>query len=217
LPWHLGYNKPSAQLPFDVAQAAAHFDAAGWKVGTDGLRAKDGNPLKLQLATAETDIYPQLARGLQEQWRKVGIQVDTKLLSVEQLQQDYLRPRKYDLMLFGVALGADPDVYSYWHSSQVKYPGLNISRYKSQQADLSLESARARSDVKLRAAKYEAFMKSWRQDAPAIAIYRPSFLYAVQNYVQGINITNLISPGDRFYNVEDWSVNTQPVLKRLAE
>lgn len=217
LPEHLGYNEELTQLKYNEAEANKGLDEAGWLMGSDGFRAKDGARLQLQLVTQNSDIYPELADTLQQQWRKVGVDLQVKLLNNTDLTLQYIKPRKYDVLLLGVSLGADPDVYSYWHSSQANDPGLNFSKYDSKQTDVSLESARSRLDTSLRVAKYETFLRAWRDDAPAIAAYRPSFYYGAQERVKGLDVTRLITPSDRFYNVQNWTVNTQPVLKRIVE
>jgi peptide/nickel transport system substrate-binding protein len=217
LPEHIGYNEQLTQLKFNQEEAKRELEAAGWVVGEGGIRYKDGQPLKLQLVTQNSDVYPALAASLQEQWRAVGVDLQVRLLNNTDLSLQYIQSRKYDVLLYGISLGADPDVYSFWHSSAEKDPGLNFSRYQSSDADVALESARARLDPKLRAAKYETFLRAWRNDAPAIAMYRPDFLYAAQTRVKGLDVVRLISPSDRFYNVQNWTINTEPVLKRVAE
>lgn len=217
LPEHIGYNEQFTQATFDQAKASAELDAAGWVVGEGGIRYKDGQPLKLQLVTQNSDVYPALAASLQEQWRAVGVDLQVKLLSPSELSQDHISTRNYDVLLYGVALGADSDVYSFWHSSAAEHPGLNFSNWQSKEADVALESARSRQDQQLRAAKYETFLKVWRDEAPAIALYRPDFLYATQARVRGLDVERLITPSDRFYNVQNWTINSEPVLKRVAE
>lgn len=210
----LGYNPALRQLDFDPAAAAANLDAAGWKLAGDHKRQQNGQTLSFELVAQNSDVYPTVAAALQQQWAKVGVQLQVKLVNLEQLQQDYLRPRKYDMTLFGLAQGADPDVYAYWHSSQSRNPGLNLSLYKSTPADQALEAGRTRQSAQLRAAKYDAFLAAWRDDAPAVAIFEPDYFYATRPSILGINSKFLSTPADRFYNVEKWTVKTKPVLKR---
>ncbi|HSH31457.1 MAG TPA: hypothetical protein VK963_02200, partial [Candidatus Saccharimonadales bacterium] len=125
------------------------------------------------------------------------------------LQQAYIRPRNYDVLLYGINLGADPDVYAYWHSSQASDPGLNLSGYASPMADKALEGARVTSDQTMRAAKYGTFLAAWASDTPAIMLYAPDYIYAVNADVSGIVAKKLVNPADRFYGVEQWTVRTK--------
>jgi peptide/nickel transport system substrate-binding protein len=214
---HLGYDKALSQLPYNRAKAVQLLDEAGWKKSGGGNRQKSGNNLRIQLATLNKDIFPVVAAVIKDQLAQLGIETDIHFVNLASLQKDYIQPRRYDILLASINLGADPDVYSYWHSSQIEDPGLNFSQYNSSMADQALEDGRTRQDVKLRAAKYQTFLETWRQDAPAIALLRPNYYYIVRDRVQGIRVTRLVDPLDRFYGVEDWAVNSQPILKRLAK
>jgi peptide/nickel transport system substrate-binding protein len=68
---------PSLQpYPFDPEQAKQLLDAAGWKVGTDGVREKDGKKLELKYGTTTREIRKDTQAVLQQQLAAVGIKVD---------------------------------------------------------------------------------------------------------------------------------------------
>lgn len=72
LPW---YN-PAAEVAYDPEGAAALLDAAGWRMGTDGVREKDGVPAQLNLLYATGDSVRQaLAAELANQLGQIGISV----------------------------------------------------------------------------------------------------------------------------------------------
>ncbi|MBI4101301.1 hypothetical protein HY441_02400 [Candidatus Microgenomates bacterium] len=212
----VGYDASILQLPYDQDQARKLLEAEGWIAGSDGMRSKSGQPLQFELVSQNNDIYPQVANELQQEWQAVGVKLNVKLISSDELNQSYLRARNYEMILAPISLGSDPDVYSYWHSSQIQDPGLNLSLYKSAQADAGLEAGRTRLDPKLRAAKYKTFLMAWQGDAPAIALLRHNFFYITRG-VTGIDVNFLAEPSDRFHNVHQWYVRTQPTLKRLTE
>src|SRR6185503_18107622 len=113
-----------------------------------------------------------------------------------------MRPRNFQLLLYGVNLGSDPDVYSFWHSSQAKDPGVNLSQYNDPDADRAREG------------KYDAFLKAWDADAPAAVLYETGFTYATSSDVEGIMAHRLVDPSDRFYGVERWTVRHRFVPMR---
>lgn len=213
LPGQLGYL--DSRLPYDKPKAAALLDQVGWKVAENGLRKKDNKFLKLGLVTQDDDIYPAVAQNLAKQWREVGVQVDIKLVPLAELKQSYIRPRNYDIVVTEINIGADPDVFAFWHSSQAKDPGLNLSAYSSSSADSALVSGRSRSSKPLRAAKYEQFQNTWRDDAPALALFRPNYLYVRSQNLLGLNVIELPVPVARYYNVEEWTNKTEKTLLRL--
>lgn len=216
LPEHIGYNQQITQLPFSIEQAAAKLDAAGWTIGENGFRQKEGQTLGFNLVTLSSDFYPSTANLLQNQWGKLGIKIDVKLVDQQLLQQAYLSTKNYDIILTAVTLGGDPDIYPFWHSAQIDENGLNLSQYSSESADQSLEAGRTRVDEQLRQAKYEAFMSTWREDAPAVALFRVEFYYGLRQSFQGVNVKRLVSPADRFHNVQDWTIAPASKLKRLT-
>ncbi len=210
---HVGYRKDIVQHGFNKDRAAATLDKAGWKLGTDGLRHKGSTPLQFKLYSQSDSQYAQVAQMLQQQWRDIGVDVEV-LLEPESRLQTAITTHSYDALLYGVALGTDPDVYAYWHSSQADPRSanrLNFSEYKSREADASLEAGRSRVDPDQRAAKYEGFLKAWRRDAPAIGLYQPRFLYLTKGKLYGFEPTILNTSVDRFANVENWAVRQDRV------
>jgi peptide/nickel transport system substrate-binding protein len=65
-----------------------------------------------------------------------------------------VRPRQFDVIVLQVRLGADPDPFPFWHSTQAKDPGLNISGWNSREADAIIATARATTDQSARGELY---------------------------------------------------------------
>jgi hypothetical protein len=62
----------------------------------------------------------------------------------------------------------------------------------------------------LRAIKYRPFLAAWQQDAPALGLYQPQFLYVTRGQVNGVVDRTVNSDTDRFNNVEQWMVRWVP-------
>jgi peptide/nickel transport system substrate-binding protein len=70
--WHA----PQTLVAHDPAAAARLLDEAGWVRGAGGMRARNGQPLALELFTyAARPELPPLAEAMQAQWQSLGIQV----------------------------------------------------------------------------------------------------------------------------------------------
>ncbi|MGI8549954.1 MAG: ABC transporter substrate-binding protein, partial [Dehalococcoidia bacterium] len=65
-------------ITYDMAGAQKLLDDAGWRKGTDGIRAKDGRRLTLTLVSAPT-IDKSVLEFMQARWREAGI--DAKLMN----------------------------------------------------------------------------------------------------------------------------------------
>lgn len=209
LPDMVGYDKGLAQVSFNQSQANTLLDQAGWAKGADGVRTKDNKPLVLQLFGQKNSEYEYISKELEKAWRTLGVDVQTQLLADTDLQ-GLVNRHDYDILLYGISLGTDPDVFAYWHSSQAdpRSPNrLNFSEYKSPVVDKALEAGRTRSDAAIRAVKYRPFLEAWRNDAPALALYQPRFLYITRGTLFNFNPKVMNSATDRYSNVSNWMVH----------
>lgn len=211
LPEHIGYNKDLVQQPYEINQAKALLDEAGWVVGPDsGIRVKNGEPLVINTNTLSSAEYANVANQVQKQWKELGVDVKVESLAQSDLQTN-IDERSYDALVYGIIMGADADQFAYWHSSQADIRSqkrLNFSNYKSGTVDEALAAGRTRLNSDLRAAKYGPFLQAWRDDAPAIALYRPRFIYTTYGNVYNFNDRGMNSPIDRFNNVHEWMIRT---------
>lgn len=211
-----GSDVPRA-TPFDAKKAADMLTQAGWVLkGT--VREKAGQRLTLNVTTTKNTQYEKALETLASQWRQIGIEVNTNVVDTSDpsanFVQSVLQPRAYDVLLYELFIGADPDVYAYWHSSQVGTSGYNFANYASGNSDDALSSARSRLEPELRNAKYKAFARQWLSDVPAIGLYQPVMEYVYSKHVQTLDSSSkLVSAYDRFANVLDWSVNQKSVYK----
>jgi peptide/nickel transport system substrate-binding protein len=211
-----GSDMPHAPAP-DIAKAKAILEQAGWKL--DGnVRKKGDVRLQLNIATIKNSQYEKTLEVLSGQWRKLGVDVvanvsDPNDPSVN-FVQNVLQLRSYDVLLYELFIGADPDVYAYWHSSQIGAGGYNFANYTNPTVDAALASARSRLEPDLRTIKYKAFAKQWLDDVPAIGLYQSVAAYAVNKHVHSFDPRNsLVSSHDRFADVLYWSVGQEQVYK----
>lgn len=193
------------QPEFDLAEAAKILDQAGWLKDASGKRMKGGQRLTLNLATVRTGDYPTVAQAVADNWNKLGLDVRTQLAQGEDFQQNVISPRAYDVLIYELAIGRDPDVYAYWHSSQNGQNRLNLSEYSSGLVDDALTSARSRLESNLRGAKYKAFYQQWINDAPAVALYQPMLHYVTNSRTTAMDSGSIVDAVDRYSQVQYWS------------
>ncbi len=201
----------------NIAKAKTLLNDAGW-VQSGKYRAKDGQPLEITITTTKDKELNAVLPLITEQWKKIGVKVTTNSIDATNASsgfvQNTLQARNFDVLLYRLSIGADPDVYAYWHSSQATMSGYNFSNYANPLADATLSSARSRLEPELRNAKYRQFVHQWLQDVPGIALYQ-----AVNEYVSGESVysvqkdTQLVTVADRYMNVLDWTVANQSVYQ----
>lgn len=209
----LGYDPALAQPPFDIGAARKQLDKDGWRIGSDGIRTKSKRQLAFTLTAVNNAENRMVAGQLQRQWLGLGARVYTRLLNGNDFQSA-LANHDYDAVLDGIAIGADPDVFVYWDSSQADVRSgnrLNLSEYKNPTADTALEAGRTRIDPVLRIIKYRPFLKAWQQDAPALGLYQPRLLYLTNGTVAGLSDSAVSVPADRLANVHNWEIRQAKV------
>ncbi len=165
------------------------------------------NVVTLNIATANSGYLPAVAEEFKNQLIALG--VDASLMIYEETQDfiaNVVAKRNYDILIYEIELGADPDLLPYYHSSQTTTAGLNLSNYNNTLVDDLLVGARETLDNTLRAKKYESFLNYWVSDIPAIGLYQSNLYYIynknTRNYGEDVRLSSTI---DRFSDVESWA------------
>lgn len=178
---------------------------------------KSTQVLSFSLSTSDAPELRQVAGILKQEWGKIGARVELKVFESGDLNQNAIRPRKYEALLFGEIFGRDPDPYAFWHSSQRFDPGLNIALYTNITSDKLLEQARSVSEEKARAGLYHSFEAEVAKDTPAIFLYSPSFIYILPKNLKGVDISGMTLPMERFTDIKDWYVEAQNIWRVFAK
>lgn len=213
-----GVTLPEAPS-YSLEKAKALLDKAGWKLhqGSDIRTNKRGVALKLQLKTLK-GRYDVAIDNMVKQWRQIGVDVVVTQFDATDSSQSFtrtvLQPRDYDVLVTRLDIGADPDVFAYWHSSQANSTGLNFSNYRSAASDDALLSARLRTEPVLRGEKYRAFTKQWYADAPAIGLYQTVAVYTHSRLTDSLRKGQVMPNSvDRYSNVIYWTADKTQVYK----
>ena len=221
-PGSAGFNPDIPKISHDVEAAKKLLDEAGWKDSDkDGIRDKVERknrknvvtPLKIEVVTSDFPELKEVAEAIKSMWKGLGVEVQVKTLSATELESSVIRPRAYQVLLFGEIFGHDPDPFAFWHTSQIKDPGLNIALYSNRKVDALLEEARRLTDPQKREEKYREFQKIVAGDKPAIFLFSPTSYYGVSNSIKGVTIERIALPQERFAHIEEWYIKTRRGLK----
>ncbi len=211
VPGTLGYTEDVHLYSYDPELSKKQLTEEGFKVDKDGFFAKDDKRLVIELVTADTPENKKLAEAIAAFWKAINVETKIKELTVSELQQDVIRNRSYQTLLFGEVIGADPDLYPFWHSTQITDPGLNLTSFTDEDLDELLEQARQATDPKERAGKQTAISKILAENLHAIFLYSPNYLYASRSNIKGIDLENINLPADRFNGINEWYIKTKRV------
>lgn len=219
---------PESLIPFDVLKSTEPENSlspneqginilteAGWKINEDGFMEKKSSNgteiLRFKIATGNVPELITIAEYVVSEWRKIGVDVSLEIFESNDLNNNIIRPRKYDALFFGEVIGRDLDFYAFWHSSQRNDPGLNIANYANIDVDKYLESVRSNQESEETLEMYRKFEQEIQKDNPAVFLYTPDFIYILPKNLEGTLPRNISTPSERFMNVHEWYLETDTV------
>lgn len=210
--------KSETSMDDRFAQAESILKKAGWnKNPQTGIlekkSKKDTMTVSFSISTGDAPELKAVAEKLRTNWGRLGVKVDVLVFESGDLNQNVIRPRKFDALLFGEIVGRDALMYPFWHSSERNDPGLNIALYANTKVDKLLEDARSTTIDSQRENDYKSFDKEIKNDIPAVFLYAPSFLYVVPKEIKAVALGELSSSQDRFLGIRNWYIETNKVWK----
>jgi len=199
------YDSAAQQPAYDPTAAAKLLDDAGWAL-VNGIRTKGTLSLTFGL-TVSSDVppYERVAAKVADQLAQVGIVAEVRPVTTASLIHDYLNPRTFDMTLTAFDNGPDPDVYTFWHSSQSHAGGFNFSGMKKNVfIDSDLEAGRNTLDLTARAKAYITFQEDFAKEIPAVFLYSPRYVMAISRRFHGVHIDSAVEPEERYAYISDW-------------
>ncbi len=152
---------------FNVERANQILDAAGWRRGPDGIRAKDGKRLRLVYQTSTNAPRQKTQAIVKQACARAGIELELKsVVASVFFSSDAANPDTYshfyaDLQMYNIGMNApDPQVFMAvfvsWEiaSRENKWVGRNITRFRSDEYDRLWRSAETEMDPVKRAALF---------------------------------------------------------------
>jgi len=165
---------------------------------------------KVALTTLDSPLQRQKAEELKKEFGSRNIDLELRFMNPNQMKE-VLDEKKYELLLYGFDFGYDPDLYVFWHSSQIDK--LNFSGFLDKKTDPLLEEIRMTTDDAARKAKYETIFKTIADQSLA-KFYDPiKFNFYVNGKVKGIDALAGIKASSRFSKISSWYIKETRVKK----
>ncbi len=164
-------------------------------------------PLTFSLLIPNDPASDRLAQEIMAQWGLIGVTITIDVVDPE-MYAARLQSHDFEIALVELSQAgtADPDVYSFWHQGQ--YPdGENYSGADDRVISEILEEARRDPFGINRISAYQRFQEEFVRRAVAIPLYSPLYTYALTPRVQGVQLSFLGEPSDRFLTISRWSVS----------
>jgi len=169
------YDAGARCYPYDLRAAARLLDAAGWKLGADGWRRKNGRALDLTLvATAGNITRDQTAELIVTSFRQIGVQLEYRRIQANQLfahRTGILQTGKYDLGLYSWYWNPEPDFRVIYGCREWSPHGQNNQHYCNRRFDALIADANEHYDRARRRADYVAAQRILGDDVPTVTLY----------------------------------------------
>ena len=184
------YNPEVAQYPYDPARAGALLDEAGWTMGGDGVREKDGAKLTFTCTTVTGDqVRRPEAEVVQQSLREVGVDMQLEEAPVATILER-MRSGEMDAALFNWTYGGDqgdPDA-----SVTLRADGTNnFSQFKNPRVDELLDQGLVETDPAKRAPIYQEIQMIVAEEVPFLYMLFLQTFNHFANRVKGLPGTAL--------------------------
>jgi len=193
--------------------ATAMLKKKGWSRNNEGLLSKEGVVLEFTVALPNNPELKETAAMIETALSDIGINMEQQVFEPGNFDQDVIRPRLYEALLFGQIYEHDTDSFAFWHSSGRNDPGFNIGLYTNSEADEILRATLKETETSSRRALYNRLYELFADDIPAIFLYTPDFIYVTQSNIYNISTQSIINPHDRLASIHTWYKYTNRVWK----
>lgn len=221
--WPPAYGDTSEMLPypwfnakvkeivrFDPVEAGRLLDEAGWKIGEDGIRAKDGKRLELAISTTTERVQRiRCEEVLQQQLAAVGVELTIRnyasTVFFAPLEQDgVLKKGKYQLAIYAWVTSPDPNKSSLYHSKEVPPQGQNNPRLRDKHLDELIDRGLVTVDSAARKPIYDEIQVVLATDVPMTPLVWRSDIDPMTRRLKNFK-PNPTQNGDT-WNIGEWAL-----------
>lgn len=179
------YNPDVNKYDYSVAKANKLLDEAGWKKGSDGIRAKDGKKLEIHFYQrtphALADAIVPVAKT---DWQKIGVKLIPETMDSNTM---YNKVKKGDYEMFegGWSLNGDPDQTGVFSSKGPQ----NYVHYTNADVDKKIAEALKETDLKKRDQLDKNIMKELNDDSAYIFMSQVKVAWPVSSRITGLEMS----------------------------
>ena len=180
------YEPDITRYGYDPQQAERLLDSAGYprRAENNGMR------VKLTLKTSTDESTRLLAAVLQEQWRRVGVDLELQSMELATLGSEIARGNFQLYTLRWIGVNNDPEFYEFAFSSKRIPPmGGNRGHYRNPEVDALLDQARVESDREKRRGLFSKVQKIIAEDLPYLSLWFMDNVSVHQKRISDIQIS----------------------------
>ncbi|PGM90491.1 ABC transporter substrate-binding protein [Bacillus cereus] len=175
-----GVNK----YEYDKEKAKKLLDEAGWKVGSDGIREKDGQKLKLSYfgpsSAKDSDLLIPIAK---ENYKEIGVEFNPEFMDFNTMLSK-VNKGDYDLASVSTPITSDPSETAGEYLSGVNEKSLG---YKNAKVDELIQKGIETVDIEKRKPIYKELYKELSDDPPVILLNYRRTITGYNGNIKGID------------------------------
>lgn len=174
---------PKFRIAHDPERAKKALEAAGWVMGPDGVRVKDGKALVVKLWAQNGTEFKRLAEIVQAQLKAVGMQAEISIIDAGSINAQYRKKTEHQLAVRSYQWSNADIIDWFFSAKRLGYP--NVSMLNDPEAerlnDLAMNQSKTWNERVANFTRYHEYVLSQFAFAP---IYQP-----VQSFAHGRKIT----------------------------
>ena len=211
--WYTKDPKKINLYTYNKKEASRLLDEAGWKMGPNNLRTKDGQKLSFVfMTTAENKLRSVVQTYLQNQWKNLGIEIVIKNEPARVFFADTTRKRTFPaLAMFAWTSAPESSPKEQLHSSQIpskenSWVGQNYPGWKNAEVDKLLMDVEKEFDSKKRVKILEKILKHFTEEVPALPLFYRSDIAVIPSTLKNFRLT-----GHQYQdtnNIENWDLES---------
>jgi peptide/nickel transport system substrate-binding protein len=178
--WH---SPNVVDVEFNIEEANRVLEEAGYVMGADGVRAKDGEPLEFRLQfPADSSTYPRIADMLADWFGQAGMKAVPEAVDPDSLIAATTPAGDYDLVIWGWGPDPDPDfILSVMTTDQFVEGGWSDSGYHNPEYDQLYLDQQQTVDRTERQQMVWTMQEMVFNDRPYITLYYEQYLQAYRS------------------------------------
>ncbi len=180
------YEPDIVRYAYDPQRAEQLLDSAGFprKPEDGGMR------VKLVLKTSTDESTRLLGAVLQEEWRKVGIDLELRSMEPATLSADIARGDFELYTLRWIGANNDPEFYEFAFSSKSFPPmGGNRGHYRNPEVDALLDQARVENDLEKRRVLFSKVQKITAEELPYMSLWFMDNVSVHRKRISGVELS----------------------------
>lgn len=207
--------------PYDLEKANALMDEAGWLMGEDGYRYKDGEKLSLTWLVYTDSSWPGTLSSMAfDSWKQIGVDLNIELMDFNTVANKTQEPepgeKDFDIYTMGFSLSIDPDPSgALFDFDAYVAGGFNASGYYNERAQELIKLGKEEFDQEKRAEIYKEWATLMNEEVPTTIVAYRNEIWGVSDRVKGLENMNCYVKWDDM--IEDIELEGDDQILKFGE